>query len=121
MRKYCPRCRTIKDASEFYPSPRGDGLRAYCKLCQADRKREVRSRQPTYHSRPRAPIGPCDICGNTARLSQDHDHSTGLDRGLLCHHCNTGLGLFRDSPKLLFAAMAYLNLHRDAPTLTKRI
>ena len=39
----------------------------------------------------------------------DHDHKTGNVRGLLCHHCNTGIGLMRDDPKLLYRAAKYIH------------
>lgn len=39
----------------------------------------------------------------------DHDHITGKIRGLLCHHCNTGLGLFKDNVELLTKAQSYLD------------
>lgn len=62
----------------------------------------------------------CQLCGKeltykTARV--DHDHSCcntrpacgGCVRGILCNACNTGLGVFRDDPNRLAAAIAYLN------------
>lgn len=61
--------------------------------------------------------GKCAICrqpetnklkGSTARLSVDHNHQTGKIRGLLCNLCNTGLGKFKDSCKLLKAAALYV-------------
>ena len=58
----------------------------------------------------------CKICGihesesSGKKLKLDHNHSGAkLPRALLCHHCNVGLGLFRDDPKLLAAAIRYLD------------
>lgn len=39
--------------------------------------------------------GRCGICATHGRLVTDHDHSTGLIRGLLCSRCNTA-EVFRD-------------------------
>lgn len=55
----------------------------------------------------------CAICGGPPiraghSLSVDHCHTTGKIRGLLCSNCNTGLGLFKDSPELLEKALLYL-------------
>lgn len=38
----------------------------------------------------------------------DHNHKTGKVRAMLCHHCNTGLGLFKDSISKLKQAISYL-------------
>ncbi len=38
----------------------------------------------------------------------DHDHHTDEPRGVLCHFCNVGLGVFKDSPTLLASAAHYL-------------
>jgi hypothetical protein len=49
--------------------------------------------------------GVCAGCGLSnpinRRLSVDHCHDTGKVRGLLCHHCNIGIGHLRHDPKLL--------------------
>jgi hypothetical protein len=54
--------------------------------------------------------GMCAICGRRCKrkLAVDHDHVTGAVRGLLCMHCNLGMGHFRDSTGLLLAALGYL-------------
>jgi len=44
---------------------------------------------------------------NTARI--DHNHMTGVVRGLLCNSCNWGLGHVKDSPSTLRRLMAYLD------------
>jgi recombination endonuclease VII len=39
----------------------------------------------------------------------DHDHSSGLIRGVLCQKCNSGVGLFCDSPGLMARGIEYLS------------
>jgi len=41
----------------------------------------------------------------------DHCHTTGKIRSILCHGCNTGIGLLKESPKILKSAIMYLNKH----------
>jgi hypothetical protein len=55
----------------------------------------------------------CKICSkhnDELRLSLfvDHDHNTGLVRGLLCSTCNSGLGMFKDNPEIILKAYNYL-------------
>lgn len=38
----------------------------------------------------------------------DHCHETGKVRGILCGHCNTALGSFKDEPSVVKRAAAYL-------------
>lgn len=50
----------------------------------------------------------CLICEDRLPLKIDHDHETGLVRGLLCDLCNRGLGYFKDKPELLVKAAEYV-------------
>lgn len=54
--------------------------------------------------------GICAITGKVSyrNLDVDHDHKTGLIRGLLSPWANKGLSFFDDSPALLRAAARYL-------------
>lgn len=59
--------------------------------------------------------GKCYICKihqNKLKraLSVDHCHKTNKVRGLLCNHCNIGLGHFDDNPYLLKRAIKYLEV-----------
>ena len=49
--------------------------------------------------------------GEICRLMIDHCHSTNIIRGLLCHNCNAGLGLFKDDIQVLKTAITYLEKH----------
>src|SRR5690606_36235693 len=57
--------------------------------------------------------GTCAHCrratGKTRRLAVDHDHVTGLVRGLLCKSCNRYLGHARYDPMFYARAIDYLN------------
>lgn len=52
--------------------------------------------------------GLCLICGQSKKLSVDHNHTTGKVRGLLCSTCNAGIGMLKDDIFLVEKALAYL-------------
>jgi hypothetical protein len=59
--------------------------------------------------------GKCAICNDELKTPKhthlDHDHITGKVRGVLCNHCNRGLGGFKDSQTFLLKAVEYLFKH----------
>src|SRR3990167_3995690 len=72
--------------------------------------------------------GCCEICKAplsfeaTSKLDKphvDHDHITGIVRGILCLLCNTGLGMFGDSTELLNKAGDYIQRTRQSDRLSE--
>lgn len=64
--------------------------------------------------------GHCTICGadiihkgrNThKRAVLDHCHKTGKIRGILCHMCNSSIGLMREDKELVMKVYKYLEFH----------
>jgi len=63
----------------------------------------------------------CQICrtevqlpvvnGGSKNANIDHYHTTGEVRGILCGHCNKGLGHFRDDPAIIAKAIQYIQTH----------
>jgi hypothetical protein len=55
----------------------------------------------------------CAICNNTFTKTPfvDHDHITGVVRGLLCNKHNSLLGFANDNIEILNNAIKYLQLH----------
>lgn len=109
-------------------------------VISSERKRKEKQkaeRDPDYHKRNNVKrygitleqyydavasvYGQCEICENVPRgegrhgcLHIDHCHVTERVRGLLCHHCNTGIGGFHHSIELLESAKQYLIKHGAA-------
>lgn len=54
----------------------------------------------------------CAACGSSDWGSKgpvvDHNHITGIVRGILCGACNRAIGLFKDSPQIIRAVADYL-------------
>lgn len=48
----------------------------------------------------------CGICGIVFEKTPhiDHNHETGIIRGLLCNQCNLLLGLAKENPLILLKA-----------------
>lgn len=85
----------VQVATDFLPFPLTEDQRAALKTLQRDR---------------------CAICGDKPdQLVVDHDHDTGVVRGLLCNACNTGIGMLGDNPQILRLARSYLLRFKPDP------
>jgi hypothetical protein len=124
LTKTCTRCREVKpmDAKNFPLHNRTkSGFDSWCRGCRSAYRndicrgkfRDTISDEDLKHIK--ATTHECVICGSEDPLVVDHDHDTGAVRGMLCNHCNRGLGHFRDNPILLEFAAQYLYASKDAP------
>lgn len=117
--KVCSRCKQAFPATdEFFYRDRGY-LQYICKPCKRHDVTNFRLQQrygidlDEYERLLASQDGGCAICGEAycqdgRKLHVDHDHSTGEVRGLLCHRCNTAIGLLKDDPNVVTKAVAYL-------------
>ena len=131
--KLCTNCGVTKPLSDFHKSAyKKDGVQTHCKTCSNNRAAAWNKDNPLriqyFRDRDRTKYraqkyglteqelrdmldeskGVCAICSRTDRLVVDHNHDTGVVRGLICHKCNRGLGHFNDDPSLLTLAAEYL-------------
>ena len=113
--KWCPDCTEAKPLDDFHRALRQSGGRAsYCKACKG-RRDERRRLERLYGMTPEevqeliaSQDGLCAVCHDRPAQHIDHDHETGLVRGVLCFCCNAALGQFRDQVEILRSAITYL-------------
>ena len=106
----CTACAKIKPISEFSKSPSIGTHSAECRPCVAirNRKRIYKLTNAEFLAMKKAQNNKCAICKKRKKLCVDHDHHTGVVRGLLCHACNLALGGFGDLLSNLKCAVRYL-------------
>ena len=116
------RCGRRRVAAAFHRNASTpDGLHWTCRECatnpairrEAERRRTIRRYDLTREELDElrhVQGDACAICRQpfTATPHIDHDHESGVVRGLLCRSCNIGPGLFEDDVGRLQDAIAYL-------------
>ena len=120
----CTKCKESKPgSSEYFPlhNKKRNGLDSWCRACRATYRNGInRGKFRSVISDEalkslKQSVTQCVICGTEEKLVVDHSHVTGEVRGLLCNHCNRGLGHFRDDPMLLEFAAQYLYASVNSP------
>lgn len=132
--KKCSKCKEVKPHAEFAKTKdKPSGMVSHCKSCIRNKckalwkegsirdsvyQRKYGISLSEYHRLFDKQKGVCRICGaadpgghgsKNKRFYVDHCHKTGIVRGLLCHHCNVGLGSFKDDVGILTKAIEYLS------------
>ena len=135
--KKCSKCKIEKNVSEFYKIKIGKcGYRSSCKECHSGyrQKQEVRERRANakllrkynitsemYNNILLLQNNTCPICNIEFKISNtklqrpcvDHCHTTNKVRGVLCGHCNQGIGMIKDNIETLKSAIKYLEKHNQ--------
>ena len=107
----CPKCGRCKTGRERkFCSPKCATKASHRAKPEASSTRALRGRRKRlknlynitpedYEDMFQRAGGTCEACGDPPqhqRLSVDHDHKTGMVRGLLCSRCNTAYGYLRE-------------------------
>lgn len=107
---------------EIYEYSKGYCARPDVKARKRDTRRRSRLKRrfgitpEQYDAMLASQGGGCAICGRKPggrRLAIDHDHTAGGVRALLCHPCNSAIGLFGESTEWLAKAIDYLRRHKE--------
>lgn len=136
MNRICNRCKQEKDYSEFNKNTSGkNGYYSICRLCTRDQyaerppydrfkhvHRKYGLTKEAFESLLESQEHKCKICDKELKsysldskrqLAIDHCHTTKKVRGLLCHHCNIGLGMFKDNTETMTRAIKYLDENKQ--------
>lgn len=118
--KKCSSCNNVFPISEYPTRGRNrDGSKRqydWCKKCHSRYQRRLvlktlfNMTPQDYEAILTLQGGVCALCKRppkTVRLAVDHDHKTGLIRGLLCQWCNRAIGQFRDDIARVNALVKY--------------
>jgi hypothetical protein len=117
LTKICTKCKVDKPLSaEHFPlhNKTKSGFDSWCRSCRSNYRSETRRGKYRNMISNEAlkdiieTVKECVICGTEEDLVVDHCHKTNIVRGMLCNHCNRGLGHFKDDPELLEFARIYL-------------
>lgn len=116
--RMCTNCEIYQYCNNFLIDKRNNKPRTECKTCS--RKRRHKSSGFIFIKNYEAMLKQCNDCCQICErhksvfkrgLAVDHDHKTGIVRGILCHNCNTAIGKLNDNPIIIKKAASYLKKH----------
>ena len=134
---YLKNIEKIKKRLEEYRKNNREVLRQRQREYRKNNKEEINRRQNEYYKRNKETInrkakwvalyskykitkadyeklylkqnGRCAVCKKEfPSLSVDHNHETGIVRGLVCTKCNTALGLVYENTDILLSMIKYI-------------
>ncbi len=135
LSKQCSKCKEVKSLESFHRDERNkDKKRSNCKACDQQASKVWKEKNKThiaeYNSHYKreytyglskqaylelleAQDNKCAICNTdqsklSRKLVVDHCHASNKVRGLLCSHCNVGIGMLKENEDNLMAAIQYL-------------
>lgn len=119
----CIKCKKVKDCAHYDSRILKDGRTKYettCVVCKRERRQLIKDvRLAASYGMSYAELDKlrnesnqaCAICHKPdGKLVIDHCHTTGIVRGILCHTCNTRLGVleYLIDKNTLISSLEYL-------------
>lgn len=141
--QHCPMCRKDLALEAFAPTARGE-TGQYCRECKKAKNRawyleKGRHTKPAQHRARTYGLESdefeammveqkhaCAICSRSfiglkpQMIHVDHDHRTGVVRGILCQNCNNGCAALLDDPDLVLNACVYIAKAKERIDATAR-
>jgi hypothetical protein len=121
-KKKCTKCKRDKTYDNFYKDKASkNGYKHECMSCFNERQRNIDLRrrygidQNDLFHMIEEQHGACLICEQPISLAElriDHNHTSGIVRGLLCHHCNVLIGHAKEDVEILTRTIEYLEYRK---------
>jgi len=121
--KTCTKCGQSLSEDQFHKRTYKSGkigLQPKCKSCSSKERKKYTKKHETIRWKLKLSDEEYEAlvasgeCANSAcrskdrRLCIDHCHDSKKPRGLLCHNCNTALGLLGDNVQVILGLSQYL-------------
>lgn len=137
--KHCPRCKIVKEISEFRFNSYDEKYSSWCTPCVSNRLKEIYKSNPdrflkrnrkaryglSHETEVRLLVKQNNVCaacrrafGNHVKLCRDHCHDLNHFRGFLCQECNFIEGWARKTGYPIEALTNMLQRFKDSSLFT---